>query len=140
MDGGLLVADQDVANLVLLEQGIVERQDGPTRIAENYVHALVDQRLDHHLRARQGLRVGGCGGLRRRGVHRMLLGRPSPFYLKLTLGRFPTGQPPGRRTLIGWPGRVNARTRRQVFAISASARTSASALSPSSPTAVSSGS
>ena len=66
----------------------------------------------------------------------MLLGRPSPFYLELTLGRFPTGQPPGRRTLIGWPGRVNARTRRQVFAISASARTSASALSPSSPTAV----
>ena len=63
VDGRLLVADQDVADLVLLEQRIVERKHRTAGITEDHLHALIDQRLDHHLRAGQALRIGGGGGL-----------------------------------------------------------------------------
>ncbi len=62
MDGGLLVADEDVAQLVLLEDGVVDRQHSPAGIAEDHLYALLDQRLEHHLRA--GHRLGVDGGRR----------------------------------------------------------------------------
>src|SRR5262249_33705532 len=49
--GALLVADQDVAELVLLEQLIIDRQHRSARIAEKVLDALVGQGLDHHLGA-----------------------------------------------------------------------------------------
>ena len=62
MHRALLVADQDVADLVLLEQRIIDRQHGTAGIAENRVHALIDQRLDDDFRACQFLshRSGPC--------------------------------------------------------------------------------
>ena len=51
MDGALLVAHQDVAHLVLVEQRVVDRQHGAAGIAEHVLDALVGERLDHHLGA-----------------------------------------------------------------------------------------
>ena len=48
----LLVPHQDVPHLVLLEDRVVHRQHRAAGIAENIGHALIHQRLDHHLRAR----------------------------------------------------------------------------------------
>ena len=42
VDRALLVADQDVAQGVLLEQRVIDRQDGAARIAEHHVDPLVD--------------------------------------------------------------------------------------------------
>jgi hypothetical protein len=49
--GALFVTHKDVANLVLLEQLVVDRQHRSTRIAEQVLDALVRQGLDHHLGA-----------------------------------------------------------------------------------------
>jgi hypothetical protein len=49
--GALFVPDEDVLDLVLLEQGVVDRQRRPARIPKNVLHALIDQGLDHDLRA-----------------------------------------------------------------------------------------
>ena len=49
--GALLVADQDVAQRVLLEDRVIDRQDGAAGIAEDMLDALVDQGPEHHLRA-----------------------------------------------------------------------------------------
>ena len=65
--------------LVLLEQGVVERQDGPAGIAEDHVHALIDQRLDHHLRARQGCASVVVAVCVVAAVMDRLLGRRRPF-------------------------------------------------------------
>ena len=46
MDGCLLMAHEDMAQRVLLEQLVVERQHSPARIAENHIHALIQQGLD----------------------------------------------------------------------------------------------
>ena len=78
MHRGLLVPDQDVAQAVLLKQGVIDRQHRAARISENDLYALVDQRLDDHLRAAiriclavdrrlggsrgSGLRTGSLGG------------------------------------------------------------------------------
>ena len=51
MDRALLVAHQDVAQRVLLEQRIVDRQDGAAGIAEYDIDALIDQRLDDDIRS-----------------------------------------------------------------------------------------
>ena len=51
MGRALLVPDQDVADVVLLEDLVVDRQHRAAGIAEHRVHALVLQGLDHHLRA-----------------------------------------------------------------------------------------
>ena len=45
------LAHQDVAQRVLLEQRVVDRQDRTTGIAENDIDALVDQRLDDDIRS-----------------------------------------------------------------------------------------
>ena len=47
----LLVAHENVAELVLMEDRVVDRQDRAARIAEDHLDALVLQRLDDHLRA-----------------------------------------------------------------------------------------
>src|SRR6185312_9625958 len=47
----LLVADEDVAKLVLVEDGVVDRQHRAARIAEHHLDALVLQRLDDHFGA-----------------------------------------------------------------------------------------
>ena len=48
----LLVAHQDVADPVLrLEQRVVDRQHRAAGIAENVLHALIGERLDHHFGA-----------------------------------------------------------------------------------------
>ena len=48
--GTLLVPHEDVAELLLLEQRVVDRQHRAARVAENVLDALIDERLDHHLR------------------------------------------------------------------------------------------
>src|SRR5262249_47572291 len=52
MNRPLLVAHEDVADLFLVEERVVNRQDRSARIAENILYALVGQRLDHHFGAR----------------------------------------------------------------------------------------
>ena len=47
----LLVAHQDVLHFVLLEERVVDRQHRAARIAEQVLHALVGERLDHHFGA-----------------------------------------------------------------------------------------
>ena len=49
--GALLVADEDVLDLLLLEDLVVDREHGAAGIAENVLHALVGQRPQDHLRA-----------------------------------------------------------------------------------------
>ena len=51
MARALLVADEDVAKLVLMEDGVVDREHRAARIAEDHLDALILQRLDDHLRA-----------------------------------------------------------------------------------------
>ena len=51
MHRALLVAHQDVLDLLLLEQLVVDRQHRAAGIAEDVLHALVGQGLDHHFRA-----------------------------------------------------------------------------------------
>ena len=51
MAGALLVADQDVLDLVLLEDLVIDRQHRAARIAENMLDAIVLQRLQHHFGA-----------------------------------------------------------------------------------------
>jgi hypothetical protein len=54
--GGLFVAHQDVADVVLLEDLVIDRQHGAARIAEYSVHSLIPQGLNHHLRTGHRLR------------------------------------------------------------------------------------
>ena len=51
VDRALLVAHQDVADLLLLKKGVVDRQHRPARIAEDMLGPLVGERLDHHFGA-----------------------------------------------------------------------------------------
>ena len=50
MHSTLLVPHQDVLDLLLLEQGVVDRQHGAAGIAEDVLDPLIGQRLDHHFR------------------------------------------------------------------------------------------
>ena len=43
MNGGLLVTDEDVLELVLLENGVVDIENGPARIAKDVFDALFGQ-------------------------------------------------------------------------------------------------
>jgi hypothetical protein len=53
----LLVAHQDVADRVLLEDRVVDRQHRAAGIAEYHVDVLLDQRPEHDLRAVHGGRL-----------------------------------------------------------------------------------
>jgi hypothetical protein len=57
MDGPLLVPNQDVADAVLFEERVVDRQHGAARVAEDDVDTLIGQRFDHHFGARHGCRA-----------------------------------------------------------------------------------
>jgi hypothetical protein len=50
MDGGLLVADQDVPDLILLEECIVYVQNGPARVSEYTVDLFFLQAPDYNFR------------------------------------------------------------------------------------------
>ena len=51
MHRAAFLAHQDVAQRVLLEERVVDRQDGAAGIAENDIDALVDEGLDDDLRS-----------------------------------------------------------------------------------------
>ena len=51
MDRALLVADQDVLDHLLLEDGVIDRQHRAARIAEHVLHALIGEGRDHHFGA-----------------------------------------------------------------------------------------
>jgi hypothetical protein len=69
MHRGLLVADQDVLDRLLMEQGVVDREHGAAGIAEEGVDPLILQGADHHLGAghrlahgRGSFRISGSSG------------------------------------------------------------------------------
>ena len=49
--GALLMADENVAQLRLMIEHVVDRQDGAARIAEQGIDAMILQGFDHHFRA-----------------------------------------------------------------------------------------
>ncbi len=51
VDRALLVAHEDVLHLLLMEDGVVDRQHGSAGIAEDVLHPLVGHGLDDHLGA-----------------------------------------------------------------------------------------
>src|SRR3546814_20106361 len=51
MHGGLLMADQNVPDALLLEQRVIDRQHCAARIAEDQLDAQVLQRPDQYLRS-----------------------------------------------------------------------------------------
>ncbi len=56
MGGALLVADEDVLDLLLLEDLVIDRQDRAAGIAEDMLDPLVGQRLQHDLGTRHLIR------------------------------------------------------------------------------------
>jgi hypothetical protein len=54
----LLVPDEDVADGVLLEQRVVDREHGAAGIAEDDLDALILQRPEHDLGARHHSGIG----------------------------------------------------------------------------------
>jgi hypothetical protein len=54
MHGGLLVAYKDVLEFVLLEDGVVDIQDGAAGIPENVFHTLFSEAADKDFGARDG--------------------------------------------------------------------------------------
>ena len=54
MAGALLVPHQDVLDLALLENLVIDRKHGAAWIAEDVLHAMIDQRAHDH---------GGAGHL-----------------------------------------------------------------------------
>jgi hypothetical protein len=50
MDGGLLVANQDVPHLILLEERIVDVQNGPARVTEHTLDLFFLQAPDYNFR------------------------------------------------------------------------------------------
>jgi hypothetical protein len=51
MGCGLLMADEDVRDFLFLEQGIVDMQEGTTRIPIDVLNAFVTQEADDHFSA-----------------------------------------------------------------------------------------
>ena len=73
MHRALFMAHQHMGDAFDLEQRVIDRQHRAAGITENMCDALIAQRLNHHLGARQG--DGGAGGGRGGGqcivlVHR----------------------------------------------------------------------
>ncbi len=61
--GALLVADEDVAEVGMVAQDVVERQDHAARVAEEDVDALAEDRLDDDVGADPGALPAPLGGL-----------------------------------------------------------------------------
>jgi hypothetical protein len=53
MHGGLLVPDQDVLDLILLEQFVINEEDGAARVAEDVFGLFFLQTPDYNLSASQ---------------------------------------------------------------------------------------
>ncbi len=51
MHRALLMTDQDVLDPVLLEQLVIDGQHGAAGVAENMLHALINESLQHHFGA-----------------------------------------------------------------------------------------
>ncbi len=74
VDRGLFVADEDVADGVLLEERVIDGEDGAARIAENDLHPLIlegfeeDFRARPHLAHRPTLSCNAHSSARRKGV------------------------------------------------------------------------
>jgi len=49
MNRAAFLANEDVTDRILGEQGVVNRQDRTARIAENHVHALILEGTEQHL-------------------------------------------------------------------------------------------
>ena len=89
MDGGLLMADEDMAERVLLIELVIERQHGAARIAENHLDALIQQRLDDDSRPRQFL----CShGSLLRSCHKLRKIQYFPRQPRETRGSYRSGQ------------------------------------------------
>src|SRR6516162_6381640 len=58
------MAHEDVADLLLVEERVVNRQDRPARVSENILDPLVGQRLDHHF--------GACHLFHHRPLHLLI--------------------------------------------------------------------
>ena len=75
--GALLVPDQDVLDLALLENLVIDRKHRAARIAEDVLHAMIDQRADDHRGSRHLVRIValvGHGLLRMRCFARLFRG------------------------------------------------------------------
>ena len=60
MHRAAFLAHQDVPHRVLLEQGVVDRQDRAAGVAEYDIDALIDERLDDHIRSTNRLGRHEC--------------------------------------------------------------------------------
>ena len=89
VDRALLVAHQDVLDHLLLEDRVVDRQHRAARIAEDVLHALIGESLDHHF--------GAGHFLRHRPLHTQLL---FPAILESKRGR---RAPVSRTAHRRWP-------------------------------------
>jgi hypothetical protein len=54
MDSGLLMANEDVLEFVLLEDGVVDIEDGAAGISENVFYAFLSEAADNDFGARDG--------------------------------------------------------------------------------------
>jgi hypothetical protein len=94
--GALLVAHQDMAQLVLLEQLVIDREHGAAGIAENVVHALVGKRPQHDLRAgHQFFRFAAHAGHPILSFHLDLPNRPLKMKKARSRGLFSRTTPGG---------------------------------------------
>ena len=78
VDRALLVAHENMANLLLMEQRVIDRQHRPAGIAENMPDALVLQSLDHHFGAGHFSCHCLAPSLRRAPLYRIKKGPESP--------------------------------------------------------------
>src|SRR5258705_11492309 len=92
MDRAPLLPHEDVAQRILLEQRVVDRQDRAAGIAEYDIDALIDERLDDHIRSTN--RLGRHDGLLRLKYRRIF-----------PLG--PATAETGVGTLVSYAGWVN---------------------------------
>ena len=67
VDRRLFVAHQDVANGVLLENCVIDRQHRAAGVAENHLNAVILQRAQYDLGTRHGQGIRGGRGLGRGG-------------------------------------------------------------------------
>ena len=92
VDRALLVADQDVLDHLLLEDRVIDRQHRAARIAEQVLHALIGESLDHHFGAGHFLASSS------HSAHRSEL-EPAGPRIKKGAEKPPVRAPPVR----GWP-------------------------------------
>jgi hypothetical protein len=65
MHGGLLMSDQHMCDAVLLNECVIERENGTARVAEDDVHTQVRKKFKHERRTGQLWLQGSTAGLPR---------------------------------------------------------------------------